>query len=342
METYKPRIQINILPVESGDCIHLRFQSANAWHNVVIDSGPTRTAGIFRTLLNQIKVHGEQVDLLCFSHIDNDHIKGAERIFTSTGFDPSIIQRIWLNVPDDAIPEKATSGIYAPKTFTSANKLLQAILNHNIPFESKIMAGQNHHIGDAIIQVVLPMQERLDAYYVEWRKQIPKPLFQPQGAHLDTALINGSSIALLCKIGERQILLTGDAFPGDLSSVGNQYAGEQGFSIIKLPHHGSNANISEQMLKSLKSQDFIISTKQTTQRPGQEAMNLISAYGSGTDGITIYGNYEWSRYASSMPNVKIIHPQGQGVLSRERIEVYSDARSTQIYAEPTCCSDSTE
>lgn len=342
MEACEPRIQINILPVNSGDCIHLRFQSVNTWHNVIVDSGPAGTAGIFRALLNQIQSHGEHVDLLCFSHIDDDHIKGAERVFTSIGFDPSIIQRIWLNVPDDAIPVKDLNGIFSPKTVSAANKLLQAIVNHNISFDAKVMAGQEYLIGDAIIRVVLPTQERLDAYYAEWRKHIQTPLYQPQAAHSDTSPTNGSSIALLCKIGERQLLLTGDAFPGDLAAVGDQYAGEQGFSIIKLPHHGSDANISEQMLKSLKSQDFIISTKQTPQRPGQEAMGLISAYGSCTDGVTLYGNYEWSRYSSGIPNVTVVYPQNQGVLSRERIEVYSDARSTQIYAEPACCPDSTE
>ena len=342
METYQPRIQINILPVNSGDCIHLRFQSKKDWHNVVVDSGPAGTAGIFRSLLYQIKAHGEQVDLLCFSHIDDDHIKGAERVFTSIGFDPSIIQRIWLNVPDDAIPEKTANGIFTPKTVTTANKLLQAILNHNISLESKVIAGQECLIGDAVIRVVLPTQERLDAYYIEWRKHTQVPLYQPQAIHPDTSPTNGSSIALLCKIEERQILLTGDAFPGDLTAVGDQYAGEQGFSIVKLPHHGSDANISEEMLKALKSQDFIISTKQTPHRPGEEAMNLIAAYGSCTDGVTLYGNYKWSRYTSGIPNVTVVYPQNQGVLSRERIEVYSDARSTQIYDEPTCSSDSPE
>lgn len=342
METYQSRIQINILPVNSGDCIHLRFQSKKDWHNVVIDSGPAGTAGIFRSLLNQIKAHGEQVDLLCFSHIDDDHIKGAERVFTSIGFDPSIIQRIWLNVPDDAIPEKTENGIFTPKTVTAANKLLQAILNHNIPFESKVIAGQECLIGDVMIRVVLPSQERLDAYYIEWRKHTQVPLYQPQATHPDTSPTNGSSIALLCNIEERQLLLTGDAFPGDLTAVGDQYAGEQGFSIVKLPHHGSDANTSEEMLKALKTQDFIISTKQTPRRPGQEAMGLISAYGSCRDGVTVYGNYEWSRYSSGLSNVTVVYPQNQGVLSRERIEVYSDARSTQIYAEPACCTDSTE
>lgn len=342
MDNSQLRVQINVLPVAGGDCIHLRFESLDGWHNVIVDSGPARTAGVFRTLLNQIKAHGEYVDLLCFSHIDDDHIKGAERIFTSVSFEPSIIKKVWINVPDDSIPEKTMSGIYSTKTVTVANKLLQAIVNHNIPFETKVIMGYKYSIGDAIIQVVLPTKERLDTYYTKWREQVQKPLYRPQASHPDTSPTNGSSIALLCIIREHQILLSGDAFHEDLTEVGNQYASEQGFSMVKLPHHGSDANISEEMIKALKSKEFIISTKQTSQRPGQEAMNLISAYASCTDGVTIYGNYEWPRYNSSVPNVKIVFPQCQGFLSRERIEVYSDARSVEIYAEPTCCTDSTE
>lgn len=339
METCPSRIQLNILPVGCGDCIHLRFQSADTWHNIIIDSGPASTAGVFRTLLNQIRAHGEIVDLLCFSHIDDDHIKGAERVMTSVGFDSSIIQRIWLNVPSDSIPTKSAVGNYSPKTVHAASKLLQAIVNHNIPFESKLIEGQEIVIGNATILVVLPTQERLDTYYTEWEKHVSKPLYQPQSLHSDTSPTNGSSIALLCTVDRTQILLTGDAFPNDLTSVGNQYAGDQGFSIVKLPHHGSDANITEQMLNALKSKEFIISTKEIYQRPGYEAINLISAYGANSDGVIIYGNYEWSRYSSGMPNIKIIHPKDHGVLSKERIEVYADAGSTQIYAESACCSD---
>ena len=342
MDSFQPRVQLNILPVLGGDCIHLRFQAADGWHNVIVDSGPAGGAGTFRTLLEQISVHGECVDLLCFSHIDDDHIKGAERVFTSVGFDPAIIRQIWLNVPDDSIPEKEINGIYSTKTVTAASKLLRAIVNHNIPFESKIIAGGEYRIGDAIIQVVLPTQERLNTYYTEWQEQFIKPVYQPQASHPDKSPTNGSSIALLCIIGSRQILLTGDAFHSDLITVGNQYAGEQGFSLVKLPHHGSDANISEEMLKALKSQNFIISTRQTSQRPGQEAMKLISSYGSCYGDVTIYGNYEWPRYNSGLANVKIVCPKCGGALTKDRIEVYSDAGSTQIYAEPICCSDPTE
>lgn len=333
MESLAKRIQLNILPADKGDCIHLRFQSEDGWHNVVVDSGPAAAAGVFRTLLKQISAHGEKVDLLCFSHIDDDHIKGAAHVFSSSGFDPSLIQQIWINVPKGSMPDKSSTGLFSPKSVPVANSLLQAIVNNNIPCETLIVAGKSINIANAVIHVVLPTQTRLDTYYIEWDAYAKKKLFQPQSSRHDTRPTNGSSIALICSIGNKRILLTGDAFPNDLVNVGNQYAYENGFSIVKLPHHGSDANISLDMLDALKSQEFIISTRQTAHRPGRGAMNLLSSYGTTINGVTLYGNYHWDRYSSKAPHVTIVHPQNKAALTRDRIEVYSDASSTLLFTE---------
>ena len=333
MELSESRIQLNILPADKGDCIHLRFQSNDGWHNIIVDSGPAAAAGVFRTLLKQISAHGEKVDLLCFSHIDDDHIKGATRVMASPGFDPSAIQQIWLNVPEGSMPEKREHEIFSPKSVSTANHLLQSIVNHGIRCETLLVTGKEIRMGNATISVALPTPERLQDYYKEWERQTPKALYQPQATHRDTSPTNGSSITLVCSIGNRSILLAGDAFPDDLESVGNQYAKTAGFSIVKLPHHGSDANITLDMLNALGARDLIISTKQTPQRPGCEAMALISAYGANTDGVTIYGNYGWSQYSANIPKVKIIHPQNEFFWSRDRIEVYSDASSTLLFAE---------
>ena len=333
MQTPEKRIQLNILPADKGDCIHLRFQSEDGWHNIVVDSGPAAAASVFRTLLKQISAHGENVDLLCFSHIDDDHIKGAAQVMASSVFDPSIIRQIWLNVPDSSMPDKKEHNLFSPKSVSIANHLLQSIVNYDIPCETMIVAGKKISIGDAMITVALPTQERLDDYYKEWERQVSKAFYQPQATHRDTSPTNGASIVLICSIGNRSILLTGDAFPNDLAHMGKQQSDKAGFSIVKLPHHGSDANITIDMLTAMGTRDFIISTKQTPQRPGRRAMALISAYGEHTEGVTIYGNYDWPRYSANIPNATIIHPKTDFRLTRDRIEVYSDASSTLLFTE---------
>ena len=337
MDTTAPHVQLNILPVGQGDCLHLRFRSSDRWHNVIVDSGPAGTSKVFRLLLEQIKDHGEEVDLLCFSHIDDDHIKGAEKVFTSAKFDPTLIRQIWMNVPAGAIPEKTKTGSFAPKSVETAIKLLKAIVNHDIPFTSVVTAGMELTIGDARLEVVLPTLGRLQAYYEKWKKDAA--IFQEKSAKKDTSETNGSSIALLCMIGSHRLLLVGDAFAEDLGSVGNRCAGAHGFSIVKLPHHGSDSNTTPEMIESLKTQELIISTSQTPYRPSDDAMKTISNYGTKTGGVTVYGNYNWSRFADGVQAVTIIHPQNKAVMTKDGIEVYSDGSSGQLFAETARSSD---
>jgi len=328
-----PKIQINILPVLSGDCIHLRFQSFDGWHNVIVDSGPAGAAETFRTLLQQIALHGECVDLLCFSHIDNDHIKGAERVFSSPGFDSSIIHKIWLNIPPSMLSANSKSAMYRPETVETACQLWNVLYGQDISCETCVASGMETIVGDMQIIAVLPTLERLLNYYSEWEHQTRSLHYHPMSVQQDTNPINGSSITLLCTIGQNRLLFAGDAFSCDLAAVGTQYAGESGFSIVKLPHHGSDANITTNMLTELRCREFIISGRQNRYRPSPEAMALLSNYGATTGEVTVYGNYDWPRFSAGVPNVTIVHPTNLQVMTVDKIEVFSDASSTKLFTE---------
>lgn len=333
MNNSHPKVQLNILPVLSGDCIHLRFQSSDGWHNIIVDSGPAGATGTFRTLLEQISLYGECVDLLCFSHIDDDHIKGAERVLSSSGFDSSIIRQIWMNIPSGIVTSNSGTAIYRPETVETACQLCNDISIRAIPCETCVVTGKETVIGNAHILAVLPTLDRLSNYYAEWDQKAKSLHYHPVTVQQDTNPINGSSIALLCTIGQKRILLTGDAFSCDLAAVGTQYAGEKGFSIVKLPHHGSSANISTKMLDELRCQEFIISGRQNRYRPSSDAMGMLSDYGATTDGITIYGNYNWPRFFTGVPNITIVHPTNSQSITADEIEVFSDVSSTKLFAE---------
>lgn len=326
------RIQLNILPVQDGDCIHLRFQSPDGWHNVIVDSGPEEAAATFLKLLEAIRRQGETVDLLCFTHIDDDHIRGAMAAMKAARFIPEGIRRIWLNMPDGNTSGRRGLDEYADRSFRVANKLMDSISGHALPCRTQVLAGEEIQIGDAVISAALPIQKRLDSYYEKWEHYDGRRGEGTKTPRRDKSVTNGSSIALLCRIGERRILLTGDAFPNDLTEVGNMYAGDKGFSLVKLPHHGSDANTTAKMFTALKSRTFVISTEQTKDRPGVHAMGLLSQYGGEVGGITVYGNYPWERFAQGVEHVKIVVPQGVSV-TEEDIEVYADGTSELPFME---------
>jgi beta-lactamase superfamily II metal-dependent hydrolase len=78
----------------------------------------------------------------------------------------------------------------------------------------------------------------------------------------DRAVANGSSIAVIFEHGGHRLLLTGDAFPGVLTSSLQRVDNDKPLDIdlFKLPHHGSIANITSEMIDVVNCEQFAIST----------------------------------------------------------------------------------
>lgn len=81
----------------------------------------------------------------------------------------------------------------------------------------------------------------------------------------DTSPANGSSIALLAEHADGSALLSGDAFAPVLAASIQQLLADRGKSRLKidafkLPHHGSAANLSLELLELLSAKHYLIST----------------------------------------------------------------------------------
>lgn len=331
--------EINILPAYHGDCIHLRFYSveneyekteesvkymedlnstgsqkppAFRWYNIVIDSGPAKHKEGFSRLLHSIRDNGEKVDLLCFTHVDDDHILAAEKFFGNPGVSENAaayIEKIWINIPrsetDQAQPiQPRYTERLSPN---SAVDLYGYILWHNIPCETWISARKTMECGKVQIQTVLPTPARLDEYAAWWKQK--RQAEQLSTDPVDSSESNGSSIVLLIDAFGSKLLFTGDAFAEDLEKVAAEYAGS-GFDLIKLPHHGSKANISESMLDAMKCKYYIISAdgrqkKLEKKRPSLRTIELIQKHAMEKGCVTLYGNYDWEYVRELVSNKKL-------------------------------------
>ena len=87
-------LEIRIEKAFNGECIWLHFGEEKKT-NIIIDSGPAMFVNGFREVIETIKNRNEKVDLLIFTHIDNDHILGFNNYIKNN--DCSIIKKIWLN-----------------------------------------------------------------------------------------------------------------------------------------------------------------------------------------------------------------------------------------------------
>lgn len=326
------KIEINMLPVNEGDCLHIRFQSNSTWHNIVIDSGPASCAFQFQSLIEHIRKQNEDVDLLCFSHIDDDHIKGAELTFSAPAFDSSHIKQIWMNLPDTIVStcKKRKVSSYQNITVESSCKLFSLILAHNIPCKTKVIEGDSFDISNTAITAILPTTERLQSYYCSYEKDLEKvrqkyPHFPIGGRREDRNPYNGSSISLMMNTKYGKILFCGDAFASDLTKASINHADNDGFILVKLPHHGSDRNINEKLLKAFKCQNFLISTHSTIQRPAQNTINLLADYGKVYGDVSLYGNYEWPFIQTPNQGITITKlPNSNSPINIGNIKLFSE------------------
>ncbi len=91
----------------------------------------------------------------------------------------------------------------------------------------------------------------------------------------DDAEANGTSICVVLQLGQQRVLLTGDAWAPDVidgllhwaasqrPEAGDKHAASAGpmaFDVVKLPHHGSEANLSDELIDAIECDTWVIST----------------------------------------------------------------------------------
>lgn len=323
-------IQLNILPAYQGDCIHLRFGNKDTYYNIVVDSGTSAFSGQFFQLLSKIRQRGEKIDLLCFSHIDDDHIGGAVQAFSHPAFKKEMVDKVWINVPEDWKVDGNTVPIYKLTSVGSAFELWKLMTAHQLKIVSSVKQGDEIYLGQAKVQVLLPTLENLEKCFEKWKKDETllknrKGYFLTAGGKKDRSLYNGSSIVLLVSIGQRKILLTGDAHADDLTECCSQYLDSEACTLVKLPHHGSEGNVTMEMLESMNANHFLISTRETAKRPGNMTFDLLQDYASLHGKVKVYGNYAWGRVENSSSDLEIIplRKQTESIVI-DGVEIFSE------------------
>ncbi|MFH0709382.1 MAG: MBL fold metallo-hydrolase [Pseudomonadota bacterium] len=95
----------------------------------------------------------------------------------------------------------------------------------------------------------------------------------------DKSATNGSSISFIIEYKDKKLLFLGDAHEDiiydnllKLQDVGYELL----FNLVKIPHHGSNKNISNRLMALIRSDKFLISTNGTKHKhPNIEALAKI-------------------------------------------------------------------
>lgn len=267
---------LNVSTIRSGkgDCIHIRFNS----HNLIVDSGPSSTAGEFRRLCNVIISAGESLDALIITHYDEDHIGGILKV-GDLGF-----RNICFNAYDGVKENGNLSAYQNQRLFHS----LPAAVVH-----PSLMAGDVIEIDEAKLTIHAPTQAMLSrammkmkeadvplAAVMDWNFTLDE-LMSREYPNSDKSIANQASIVFTMEYGEQRMLFCGDAWAENIP--GGSY------DLVKLPHHGSIRNITDDLLTRLDAHHFLICAD-GTRHPNKQTIAKLLAH---KDSVTIYSNYDW-------------------------------------------------
>jgi beta-lactamase superfamily II metal-dependent hydrolase len=292
------QIQFEFLNAAHGDSIVVSWDDPPKL--ALIDGGPTGKWD--RALIPRLQqLRAERgtgldqqltIDLICVSHIDDDHIAGIVRILRDLRQsrkaslpEPNRVKRLWHNSFEElvaagpaSIPladvESETSAMLPGSAVVAASvnqgrdlrdlaRFFQVDGNH--PFNGPIVGGLSTTVDGLEVSVVAPDSKALADLEEEWRKA--KQQDNPgvlAAAFDDRRVPNLSSICTVIGRSSARALLTADA-RGDRVMDGLEQlgllpvGGKVHFDIVQVPHHGSENNSAPAFFERVTADHYVIS-----------------------------------------------------------------------------------
>ena len=140
--------------------------------------------------------------------------------------------------------------------------------------------------------VIGPSKARVVALREEWDKEIKKLGVAKQAAFVDDSVFNLASIIVVAQAGDKRMLLTGDARGDDildgLKGAGLLKDGTCHFDVFKVPHHGSDRNVSTEFFEQVTADHYVISGNGQHGNPEIAMLKMLSAARAGNDDFTLH------------------------------------------------------
>lgn len=318
---------VRILKAKHGDCILITHEGKSDVFNILIDGGPSTTfmygprqrySGPLRDALEEIKKKGQSIDLAILTHIDDDHIHGLIRAFEKPGYLAELVKTIWFNssrliTQGFNVPEIPENNIIlvgnSPQTSVQQGKDLEALLDEIMCVRAPlIMAGQVYYLGPFTLTVLSPERCQLERLLHKWPTEADsgatsshsndyhlslEDIWADDKFDSDPSIYNGSSIAFLLEVENKAMLFLGDAhdkvIADNLRARGYSDANKIKLDLVKISHHGSQYNTSNETLSLLDSKCYVISTDGS--KHGLPNKRTIARILKSTNGKILF-NYE--------------------------------------------------
>lgn len=287
-------LTFDFLDARHGDCFLVRWGTPDQ-RVMLVDGGP---GGVYEASLRDRLTRlppgrggTPDIDVVCLSHVDDDHAAGLLRLLAEIRRarrdelpEPFAVSRLWFNSVEELVDRRAPglSASVQPlvdRALTDSGAVKASYgqgrairdeaaalgLTGNPLFDGPLTEGAETTLDDLGVSVVAPDDVALEQLEKRWREA--KKRGDPEvisAAYTDSSVPNLSSIVLLLRHDGGTALLTGDA-RGDRILDGLRAGGLLNGSeplhvgLLKLPHHGSERNVERDFFENVHADHYVVS-----------------------------------------------------------------------------------
>ena len=333
------RFDIKLIQAEHGDAILVSYGRDPVRH-LLIDGGPASSLTTMLSVLAAARTDGTlTLEAIVVTHYDFDHIGGIIALLEQAP-DWLIINDIWFNGNKHLVPQDMLGPQHSDAL---ARLIVQRQLPWNKTFHGKaVCVHWAHRIeleGGVNVKILSPTQRELTALAKHGgvgssnnekaapRDRLGRHDSWPPPAHAslltkrtstDQSPSNASSIALLLSDGEKRILLLGDAHAEVIcETLAHSGPGRKlEIDLLKMSHHGSQANTSADLLSKIQCKRFAFSTNGKIHfHPDQIAIARVVACTQNAQLIFNYANMwtnKWRNRPALWPAYSTVYPNNEG------------------------------
>jgi len=287
---------IDMIDVGQGDSFLLTIDGPHGEVCVLIDAGLPDAGS---KVLNYVSKYASSgLDMVVATHIDNDHVGGMATILTHASLKdrsffvlnvPPVIAQHWTPARKSLERYKGIVSFKRVIEAVDTVKTLSALANQRGMTINTGLQGQYWTCGDVRLDVLNPTKDRLAAAWEEsrldryiqgnWEPGLVS-IMESVAEAPSTSPENDSSIVIEVSVnGIARALMTSDAGAAVLKEV---TAGKS-YSFLKVPHHGSDTGLDEELIQQISPQNAAIPVGDNPHgHPSLEILEMLKSVGART------------------------------------------------------------